>query len=91
MPLSPSDESASSHNSKSSLKSDYLLHWKVKSCPMAKCARGLAIEKVSSAQVGRKSHISLAQIQAKKDIRSGKQSTIVHALGVGKAWVRGAK
>jgi hypothetical protein len=40
-------------------------------------SRGLAFDKSFDSQAGRKSRISLAQVQAKKDIREGKQTTII--------------
>lgn len=43
------------------------------------------MDKGARAQVGRKSLISLAQMQVVKEIRSGKQQTIVRALREGKS------
>jgi hypothetical protein len=52
---------------------------------------GLVMKKGAIYQVGRKYHLSLAQLQALKDIKNGKQAIIVRALGVGKALVKSLK
>jgi hypothetical protein len=52
---------------------------------------GLALDKLSRVQFGRKSYLSLAQLKEKKDIKSGKQATIVRALGEGKSHTKGSQ
>jgi len=84
-PSPPTKDSTTSNSSNISLKSNYLLHSKVRLGLMVNYVRGLALDKVSCAQVRRNFHISLSQIQAKRDIRCGKKFIIVWALGAGKS------
>jgi hypothetical protein len=75
-----SSNSSDNHLSNHSIRCDYLLRYKVKSRPLGSSIGGLALEKSSIGQVGRKSHFTLAQIQVKKDIRNGNKKTIVWAI-----------
>jgi hypothetical protein len=52
---------------------------------------GLALEKGMDSHVGRKYHLSLSQHQDMKDIKNGKHSTIIRALGARKALIKGYK
>jgi hypothetical protein len=85
-PLSPLSNLAKSNFSKPILKFDYLLQSKVKSVVEEAIAGGLVMNKAPCMQVGRKYQLSLPQIQALKDIRSGKQSAVLQVLGAGKSW-----
>jgi hypothetical protein len=76
---------------KSSIKSNYLLHSKVKKGKEEFCAKGLALDNVLGGHAGRESMIYLAQIQSIKEIRSVKKTTIVQALRAGIAQARGYK
>jgi hypothetical protein len=93
VPRSPSHSMVSSPCSSSnfSIKSDYLLHSKVKKGSNDGLVGGLTMDWCSGGHIGRKSLNYLVQIHVLKDIRSGKRSTIVWSLKVGKAQARVAK
>jgi hypothetical protein len=55
------------------------------------CSGGLDLDKGLSSHAGHKSHLSLAQQKAMKEIKYGKKSTILRALGVGKSLSSGLK
>jgi hypothetical protein len=75
--ISTLNESSSCAFPKSSVKSDYLLLSKVKLVPLEESGLGLDFDKNPKREVGWKSFLSKAQLQAKKDIKNGKQVTIV--------------
>jgi hypothetical protein len=90
---SPSPSIVSTNNifSNPSLKFDYLLHLKVKLGPLKSSSGGSDLKEGLGAQVGIKYHISLAQIQAKKEIKVANNLQSCRTLGAGKAQVKGAQ
>jgi len=90
-PSHPTKVSSSNHYSNSFVKLDYLLCSKTKKCPKVFYFGGMCLEKGSIDLAGRKSLISLAQSHALKEIRCGKQTTIVHTLRTGRSQEGGLK
>ncbi len=79
--LDPLVKSLRNSKPKQPISSSYLLRSKNdKKFEDGEVEGGLAIEKETCPTASRKSHISIAKSQEKKEIREGKQSTIDKAL-----------